>query len=340
MGELYQDGKPAGMRRRDVHSVVIENVRMEAKFLALLNGAMDLVEFIGSWAVDKGPTIYDPASTERPDNNDRASAEVPDQLDGVMQIFASKGWSLNYLADQLPAYYEAKGQTKAKAKAKDAKNLALSMQRVLLSEQECRKAAAGVAAKTRGIAKWLGTDAHSVDGISEVPVALRPGADQWYTGTLAAFTEADLKAMCLASYKKRDGDLMLTLFAGIDLKAAMSAFTEKVPVTATMDNVRQLPSQKRKELETICDFFRYDGVEVAALTETGLFANTTTFANTVATHKGGLLLDMKMIQMRWLNKIKDFDDEKDTWGFSGIHRAEGRLEVLNPSWMAAIKPSA
>lgn len=340
MGELYQSGKPAGMRKLDVHNAVIEGVKMEAKFLALLSGAMNLVEFIGSWAVDQGPTIYDPASTSRPDNNDRDAVEVPYQLDGVMQIFKSKGWSLNYLADQLPAYYEAQGQTKARGKARDAKNLALSIQRVLLSEQECRKEAPGVAPKTRGIANWLQTTAHAVDGISEVPAALRPGADQWYTGTLAAFTEQYLKDLCLAAYKKRDGDLMLTGFVGIDLKTAMSAFTEKVAVTATMDNVRQLPTQKQKELQTICDFFRYDGVELAVMTETGLFADTTTFANTAASHKGGLFLDMKMVQMRWLNKIKDFDDTPDIWGASGIHRAEGRLELLNPSWMFAVKPSA
>jgi len=341
MAELYLSDKPTGMRELDVHDAIIEGVKRDAKFLALVNGSTSLKELVGSWAVQKGPSYKNPAAKARPDNNDRAKPAVPHQLDGVMEIFESQGWSVNWVADRLKAIYESKGQTVSAAKADDSSNLALSIERVLLSAQECRKEGAN-AALTRGIASWLATAAHAVDGVSEVPAELRPAANQWYTGTLAAFNEAALKSLCLAAYKRRRGAVNLTGFVGIDLKQAMSAFTEKVDVTATMENVRQLASQKQRELETICDVFRYDGAEIMAMTQSNLFADATneTLADTVATDKGGLFLDMSMIQMRWLDKIVALDDTPDNHGKSGFFRAAGRLEVLNPSWMFAVKPSA
>jgi hypothetical protein len=78
------------------------------------------------------------------------------------------------------------------------------------------------------------------------------------------------------------------------------------------------------------------------MTQSNLFANVAadTLADTAATDKGGLFLDMSMIQMRWLDKITALDDTPDNHGKSGFFRAAGRLEVLNPSWMFAVKPSA
>lgn len=340
MAELYLTDKPTGMRKLDVHDAIIMGMEREAKFLALVNGTTSLTELVGSWAVQRGPTYKNPASKSRPDNNDRAKPTVPHQLDGVMEIFKSEGWSVNWLAEQIKAHYEGKTATVAAAKAEDSSNLALSIERALLSEQECAKEAADSAALTRGIAKWLSTSAHAVDGISEVPAELRPGADQWYTGTLADFKESHLQALCLAAFKRRRGALALTAFVGIDLKHAMSSFAEKVPVTSSLDSVRQLAAQKNRELESIVDVFRYDGVTLTAMVQTNLFADTTTFADTVATDKGGLLLDMSMIRMRWLERIMDKADLPDHWGQSGFFRGAGRLEVLNPSWMCAIKPSA
>lgn len=342
MAELYLTDKPTGMRKLDVHDMVIESVSRQAKFLAILAGNTGLKELIGSWAVRRGPSYANPAALARPSSNDRAKPTVPHQLDGVMEIFESAGYSVNWLANELPALYESKGQTLADAKAEDSSNLALSIERVLLSEQECRKESGNLAALTRGIGSWLSTSAHGVDGISEVPAELRPGSDQWYTSTLAAFNEDALKSLALASYKKVKRDIMLTGFVGIDLKQKMSAFTEKVDVTTSLDSVRQLSPNKKRELETICDVFRYDGVELLTMTQSNLFADTAQagLPDTVATFKGGLFLDMEMLRMAWLKRIHEVPDAEDTHGQSGFFRAAGRLEVLNPMHMFAIKPSA
>lgn len=340
MAELYLEQKP--MRRQDIHDVVIESVYRKAKFLAMVSGSETLKELVGSWGVRKGPTFKNPAALARPANNNRATPTVPTELQGIMQIFESAGYAVNWLADELPAVYESKGITIGAAKAEDSENLALSMERVLLSEQECRVATANLPALTRGIAKWLSTTAHAVAGIAEVPVELRPVAAQHYTGTLAAFDETAFKALLLAAYKRRGTDLMLTGFVGIDLKQAMSNFTEKVAVTATLDNVRTLTPQKKRELETICDVFRYDGVEVRCMVQNNLFADTAKdgLDDTVATYKGGLFVEMDVIKMNYLKRIYDVMDPEDTHGKSGFFRAAGRLEVLNPMSGVVVKPSA
>jgi hypothetical protein len=340
MAELYLEDKP--MRRQDIHDVVIESVYRKAKFLAMVSGSQTLKELIGSWGVRKGPTYKNPAALARPATNNRAKPTVPSELQGVMQIFESAGYSINWLAEELPAVYESKGVTLGAAKAEDSENLALSMERVLLSEQECRIATAELPALTRGIAKWFSTSAHNVAGVVEVPAELRPKAAQWYTGTLAAFNEAAFKALLLAAYKQRNTDLMLTGFVGIDLKQVMSDFVEKVAVTATLDSVRTLAPQKKRELENICDVFRYDGVEARVMVQNNLFADTTKdgLDDTVATYKGGLFVEMDMIQMNYLKRIYDVPDPEDTHGKSGFFRAAGRLEVKNPMSGVVIKPSA
>ena len=340
MAELYLEDKP--MRALDVHSKVIESVFRTAKFLALVSGNETLKELVGSWGVKKGPTFKNPKGLARAATNDRATPTTPAELQGVMEIFRSAGYSVNWLADAIPALYESKGITIGAAKAEDSSNFALSIERVLLSEQECRLASDGVEALTRGIAKWLSPSAHTVTGVLDVPVSLRPTSAQWYTGTLAAFTEADLQAMLLAAYKRRGTDLALTAFMGIDLKQKMSSFAEKVPVTATLDNVRKLSPQAKKELEVICDIFRYDGVEVKAMIQSNLFADTTKdgLDDTVATHKGGLFVEMDMLNMSWLEKISDKPDLADHDGTSGCFRAAGRLEVRNPMSGCVVKPSA
>jgi len=340
MGELYLEDKP--MRVKDVHSAVIDSVYLGAKFLALVNGNEKLKELVGSWGVKKGPTYKNPKGLARAATSDRAKPTTPTELQGVMEIFRSAGYSVNWLADALPALYESKGITIGAAKAEDSSNFALSIERVLLSEQECRLASDGVEALTRGIANWLSKDAHNVAGVTDVPATLRPNASQWYTGALSAFDEAAFKAMLLAAYKRRGTDLNLTGFVGIDLKQVMSNFTEKVVVSATLDNVRALTPQAKRELEVICDIFKYDGVTVKTMIQSNLFADTTKdgLDDTLATHKGGLFVEMDMLNMSWLERISDKPDLKDHDGTSGCFRAAGRLEVRNPMSGCVVKPSA
>ena len=342
MGELYQEAKPTNMREQDVHKAVIDSVAMEAKFLAMLSGKDDLMELVGTWGVRKGPTYKNPAALARPATNARRTPDVPTELQGVMEIFESEGYAVNWVAERMKAKYESSGSTTAEAKAQDSRNLALSIERVLLADQECRMAANGVAALTRGVVNWLSPNAHNVAGIADVPVDLRPSAAQHYTGTLAAFNEAAFKALLLAAYKRRNTNLNLTGFVGIDLKGVMSDFAEKVAVTATLDSVRTLTPQKRRELESICDVFRYDGVEVRCMVQNNLFADTTKdgLDDTVATYKGGLFVEMDVIKMNYLKRIYDVMDPEDTHGKSGFFRAAGRLEVLNPMSGVVVKPSA
>lgn len=339
MGFLYQVDKP--MRVNDYHEAVVDSADTEAAFLGVLRNGPTPKELKDTWPVARAPKIKNPESYDGKDKTDGWGNTVPLTLEGVCEIFESEGWAVARVTSKLRAAWEKMQQSAAFQRAEDAKAFALSIQRLLLSSQECRVAAGATAGRTRCLFSWLSPNAHNVEGVTEVPAELRPAAAQYYSGKFDDFNEAAFKAMLKAAYTKRRAPVTLTGYVGIDLKEKMSLWNEIVPVTADAQAAVKSVAKEARTLELIVDVFKYDAGTVRTLVQNDLLCDVTQddLPHTYQTPKAGAFLDLDMWELAWLERITHFDGQDAGGGPRGHHFATGRMNCKNPAWQCAVVPS-
>lgn len=327
------------MRVNDYHSVVIDSANTEAAFLGVLPNGKTPKELKDTWAVRRAPRIKKPESNDGLDKTAGWGNVIPLTLEGVCEIMESEGWAVGRVANKLRAGYESQVSA-ADQRAADATAFALSIQRLFLSNQECRVGTKALPGRTRCLFSWLSSAVHGVAGVAEVDAEIRPSATQIYTGNFDDFNEESLKAMLLAAYAKRRAPVSLTGYVGIDLKSKMSLWNELVPVTAALESARSI-AKKADALEVVVDVFKYDAGTVRTLVQNDLLCDVSQddMPHTYQTPKAGAFLDLDMWELAWLERIEHMDDQDMGGGPRGHHFATGRLNCLNPAWQCAVIPA-
>ena len=292
----------------------------------------EVVDITQDVEVEGLPEVYDPAVAEGVDFV-KANAQKVNNLvlTQVIEQFRSKGYQVSRLRQKIKGHNELKGQTAAKKRAVDARNLALSIERALSSEQEAATyAATNGKPITRGLMNWLQKGAHVVDG---VPAALRPVAG--YDADVTALTEALFKAECIKAKKQVGGSkLKLLGLVGIDLKVLMSEWLGKATV---VNGVSDLVKGK---IALICDEYEWDGVAIKSICDDNLLAKTSgaqAMQMVAAGYLSGAFIRPEMWGVQTLEPITHYETSDDGAGPGGYHDASLRLTCLNPMGQFRVK---
>lgn len=327
MGALYEGDLV--LKKPDYQAAVLNVVNLKAPFMLLLPEGPTVKQMIGQWPVVGYGTHEDPTAAEGVDKTSGFGSYVPDLLTGVAQIFASAGWKVTDLASLIDSWQSARAGLGFQ-QAKDAENLVLSMEKLLLASRECQVASGAAKYQTRAVWNWL---LNTAQAVYPVPEALRPTSAQRFTGTLAAYTESAFKAQVKAAFEQVDQDVDLVGFVGIALKTQMSSFGDKIPVTASTEAVRrQLASKITDErVKSKVDFFEYDGGSVKTIAMPRLLCDLAAGgAKTDYTTRSGVFLDMDKWNMQWLQRMKPLPLTDEGGGPRGYHKAIGRLCCKTP----------
>lgn len=150
---------------------------------------------------------------------------------------------------------------------------------------------------TRGAFCWLAPKPASNDPqqLFPVPDEFRPSTDSRYSGTLANFTEDQFLSILQASYKYRRARGQLKGFVGIELQQKFTGFSVYVPASGTDSIVRRFNQDAGSQaLIRSITKMSFDSADVDLFPTTYLRTDPVTGAETAATHKSGLFLDMRM----------------------------------------------
>lgn len=169
--------------------------------------------------------------------------------------------------------------------------------RCLSREDTLEENAPKNAYETRGGFSWLSNTAQTT---FPVPDDFRPGADQVYSGTLAAFTEAELLKLGRAAFKRRKGPTTLKGFVGVDLKASISNFTKYDDTPGGKTLVRRFnQNADDKAVVNVIDRIVCDTGTIELHISSFLATDADTGDDTAYTHRSGLFLDMDMVGLAY-----------------------------------------
>lgn len=330
MAALYTHLKP--MQPTDYHSATIDTVATKAFFVGMLSQGPTPKNWTDEWALEAFPTGGNPTVAEGADKTDGFGYEVPFTLKGMLQVARSAGWHVTKQSMRLAQAEWEKGNGRAKQQAADARNFWLQLEKMLLSMQEARDYAAGVARRTRAAPTWLLPTAHA---IHDIDASIRPTVAQYYTGAFEDYTEAEMKKQLLACSLQRGEPVSLFGHVGLELKTKMSTFPFIVPKSEVVDDKREVSMPNAKKLSLMVDIFEYDGATVRTAWMPRLFCNheaenmpTTDYTNT-----SGLFIDPTMWDLAFSERVHHVDcsTQLDTGGGPrGYHEAELRLRCKNP----------
>jgi hypothetical protein len=169
--------------------------------------------------------------------------------------------------------------------------------RCLSAEDTCADNATTRGNETRGVFSWLANQAQTN---LPVPDGFRTPTAQRYTSTLALFTEVELSALCRASFKQRKGPSAMHGFLGIDLKAAFSNFSKYVDTVANKTAIRTFNQDANsKAVITTVDRLVMDTGTIDLHPSAFLYTDADTGADTLYTHRSGVILDMSMMGLAY-----------------------------------------
>jgi len=151
--------------------------------------------------------------------------------------------------------------------------------------------------ETRGAFSWLSPTAQTT---FPVPSEFRPGSDQLYSSTLAAFGEDALMALGRAAAQKRKGPSTLKGFVGIDLKAHVSNFTRYDDTVSSFTNVRRFnQSADDKAVVNVIDRLVCDTGTIELHPSFFLYTLAADGSDTAYTHSSGVFVDMSMVGLAY-----------------------------------------
>lgn len=268
-------------------------------------------------------------------------------LEVQLQKFRStRGYFVTEETTLMPGYTQQVGEKElARAKRKDAEEVARSIEFALGSEQEAveRGTGASVVPKTRGMLSWLSNSAHSVQAINS---ALMPtcGISGDVTDT-SVFNEDLFHAeLVKAALETGDADVTFTILAGLQMKTIMSGFLGKAKAVTGFETMIQRTEPKSRKLELICDEFVWDGVRARAITCNTLGA-TIGASGTEVAQSNEMFYNAAVIRPEFWSidtlkslTAKDLVDKGA--GPRGYHEAILRLACRMPKGQFAIKHTA
>ena len=304
------------------------------------------------------PQVYDAAVAEGVDYDpNQAQKIINPKMTVVMEQFRSKGWKVTRLRQKIKGHNETKGGTAAKKRAVDARNLALSIEHALGSEQEAvTYATSNGKPVTRGAMCWLKkftkptvaaagmtldeTIAAAVAALHPVypiPMDVLPVAG--YEADVASLTEELFKAELIKAKLQVGGSkLKLLGLVGTQLKVLMSEWLGKSTAVQGMNSLIQANRNVNdKRIQLICDEFAYDGVDLKVICADTLLADTTTYALQDASYKSGIFIRPELWGVQTLEAITHYDTIDNGGGPGGYHDATLRLTCLNPMGQFRVK---
>lgn len=342
MGTLYTTSLE--MLEPDYHSGAVRSVEDSCPLLALMPEGKTVKNWDDQWPVKPFPTGDNPAVAEGVDKTAGFSSQVPFYLKGKCEIFRSRGWGVTkQSADGLARSIGELAGTKATQIALDARNLLISLEKVLGSDQEAAEVVVDgkIVRYTRGMARWLSPNAHEDQ---DVHASLRPTSDQVYDGAIEAFTEDKLRDMLIAAAIQRNGPVSLMGFFGLKLKQKTSFFPLKVDKVDAIEDKRQVNIENSREFSVMVDLFTFDGCTLKTVWMPRMYCDYTAaeMPSTKYTHTSGILADMSMWEISYFNRLFNRDcSNLDTGaGPRGYHELEARVRCLNPMGQALIHAAA
>ncbi len=333
---LYTVDRP--MQVNDYHEGLIRSKDSEARFLKLLKDGKQITNWEGSWAVHALAKRRDPTGSEGADKTSGWGKKVPIQVKGQAQVFESEGWLVTEEAEAMPAGYDGRtGVEAARQAVMDGQDLLLSIEGVVLSDQDAVEVDTDVDRRTRGIGKWLNP---TQGEFQPVPATVRPTATQYYAGTFAAYNEDAFKAQIKAAYNQMGRPVTLIGACGGDLKEKLSMFNFKVPVSASIADTRAVNSNDGV-FRMVVDTFEYDFGTVRTFLQPGVLpdrSDATEWTDSIYTPQSGFFLNMEMWRMQWLLRIKHYKGLNSGGGKRGFNKGTGRLQCLNPMGQFMVRP--
>ncbi len=332
------------MLEPDYHAGAVRSVEDDCPLLALMPEGKTVKNWDDQWPVKPFPTGDNPAVAEGVDKTTGFSSQIPFYLKGKCEIFRSRGWSVTkQSADGLARSLGELAGTKATQIALDARNLMISLEKVLGSDQESAEVVVDgkIVRYTRGMARGLSPFAHADQ---DFDASLRPTMDQYYDGAIEALTEDKVRSMLQAAAIQRNGNVSLMGFCGLKLKTKMSYFPLKIEKSDAIEDKRQVNIENSRKFSVMVDLFDFDGCTLKTVWMPRLFCDSTAagMPTTKYTHTSGILADMTMWEIAYFNRMAHIDCSKlDTGaGPRGYHELEARLRCLNPMGQALIHAAA
>jgi hypothetical protein len=311
---------------------VLNAINMEAAFLTLLGHGPAVANKLAEWDVDMPTRSGDPTGQEGLDKSTGFAKHIPKQLRVYAQRVESPGYLVTDLAELTDTASVKGKQAAADQRAKDAASGLLSVQDMLLGNQDTANGGDAVDSKdrTRSVFSWLDNAAQAT---YPVPVECRPTAGQNYAGTLAALTEDEFAARLRLAGEVVGRDVDLVGYCGSALIQHMSDWGQKVPVTAASESsTRQLVSkQDEKRIIRKVTFFDFDGASVKTILQRRMMMDLAADnAATAYTTRSGVFLDMAMWTLEWLEPWKHMALLDQGGGPRGFHKGWLRLVCKYP----------
>jgi hypothetical protein len=263
------------------------------------------------------------------DGTDKATFEHTnrDSFEAYPMWMLSEGWMVSKLAELVQT--AGVKNERAKQAADDAALFAMQIEQQWLSDMETQKeAGADTPYQSRGMFKWLQNAAQTV---RPVPEAYRLPAACEYTGAVGSYVPASMQAQLNAASAQIRGQVNLLFIAGLNLKAQMSTWPQKVTGLETSEavTVSYNAELKDKKWMQLCDVFEFDAGKVTAMLSHNLLTDATTGANSAYTLNSGLGVDLKMWEACWYEKPTAYVEPQKSGGPRGYHSAVFILKCLN-----------
>lgn len=283
---------------RELDSVLRYTNPSDTPAFSMLKGGSDLQGTKYEVSVEKYQTgSHAPVHEGAPVTEGDVISQVPSVIPTLSQTFRRVAGVSN-VAKVVRTGTEAKGAQLGKQIAVGMIAMKRGMEARFLSDQECavQVGTSTTAMATRGAFKMIQSTAQAT---LPVPAAFRPAAAQNYSGTMANFTEAALKAMIAGLYKSTEGlAKSLDGFVGIDLQQHLDTFTDVMPVGAGYAAARQYAAGDVRTYVSAVKRLVLSGVEIDLHNTTRLLTDTAGNA-TAETHMSGIFLDFSMWSMEY-----------------------------------------
>jgi len=208
--------------------------------------------------------------------------------------------------------------------------LAQMIEKQLLSDCDTAVESGSTPYRSRGAFSWVQPGAQAV---KPVPANYRPASAAQYTGAVASFSPASMRALLKSAATAKKGPVDLTGYVGIDLKDQMSTWAQRDP-DAEADEASALVQYNinlsEKKLIHSVNFFDFDAGTVRTFPSWYLLCTEGTGATSAYTPKSGLFLDMDVWEICFLQNPTAVIEPQKSGGPRGYHDAAFILKCNNP----------
>jgi hypothetical protein len=333
MASMYETNQVG--KRQEILDKIFNVEAAETPFLSLLPVGPVPNQMLATWV---GEVYPDVASTGVLDGVPASNPSRVDRhlMQGCAQLFRQE-WGVTNLANLTNV--AGVGRNEAGHQMMIAMLLLKrQIEQQGLSADDCTAESGGTPWTLRGVFEWLKDTAQTN---YPVPSALRPAAAALYTSAYASLDQDAFRTCMIAAAAARKGPVKLTGFVGQTLKSKIDDWTNIYPVASTTSQPRmQYVVQGNDVLKNSVDQLRFSSGSVDLIESYFLTRTTSTGATGTYSAKSGAFLDMKMLQLCYLQKPANTNLAPDGSGKKGFVDAVAIIKFLNTLGMVKVQPSS